>query len=222
MYLAVVNETIGPLWTLRRMTVVVSSWRTKILERRATMLPQPKNCFCSGGAISTPQLLQIGGIGPWYLLESHNIPMKVNLPVGKSLQDHANVSVIWTCPKKDTVNAFPNNPLLLIGELFGYLVWGTSLFLMPAAQPIVWIVSSMIDEKERMLKEQAGDRADGVENGEHSRYWVCAPTPEGKFGAIPNNDGGFTIATSLSRPVSSRRGHITTSSGPRQNPLISL
>ncbi|KAH8795899.1 hypothetical protein DL96DRAFT_1541868, partial [Flagelloscypha sp. PMI_526] len=51
---------------------------------------------------------------------------------------------------------------------------------------------------------------------------VCIPPPEGKFDAIPNNGRSFAITTSHLRPVSSRRGHITTSSGPRQNPLISL
>ncbi|KAH8801214.1 hypothetical protein DL96DRAFT_1538486 [Flagelloscypha sp. PMI_526] len=186
-----------------------------------------KEVFCSGGAVSTPQVLQLSGIGPRHLLESHNIPAKVDLPVGETLEDHSMVSVNWTCPKKDTVNAFMSNPLLLIGELFKYLVWGTGLFMMPGAQPIVWIVSSMIDEKTGMLKEQNGDSADGskAENIPDIEFLIIpvgTPTPEGKFDAIPNNDGGFAITTSLLRPVSSGRVHITTSSDPRQNPLVDL
>lgn len=49
----------------------------------------------SGGAINSPQLLQLSGIGPREELERHGIPVQHELPgVGQNLQDHLDVSVI--------------------------------------------------------------------------------------------------------------------------------
>lgn len=42
----------------------------------------------SGGAINTPQLLMLSGVGPKSHLKSLGIPVVANLPVGLNLQDH--------------------------------------------------------------------------------------------------------------------------------------
>lgn len=48
------------------------------------------------GAIDTPRLLQLSGIGPAAVLESAGIPVRVDLPgVGENLQDHAEGLVVW-------------------------------------------------------------------------------------------------------------------------------
>ena len=43
----------------------------------------------SGGAINSPHLLMLSGIGPKSHLNATGIRCRVNLPVGKNLQDHA-------------------------------------------------------------------------------------------------------------------------------------
>ncbi|CAH0719497.1 unnamed protein product, partial [Brenthis ino] len=49
----------------------------------------------SSGAINTPQLLMLSGIGPNEHLVSQNIPCKINLPaVGKNLQDHNYIPIL--------------------------------------------------------------------------------------------------------------------------------
>ena len=49
----------------------------------------------SAGAIGSPQILLLSGVGPAEELAQHNIPVVHDLPgVGKNLQDHLNVSVL--------------------------------------------------------------------------------------------------------------------------------
>ncbi len=47
-----------------------------------------REVIVAGGAINTPQLLQLSGIGPGALLQRHGIPVHRDLPVGLNLQDH--------------------------------------------------------------------------------------------------------------------------------------
>lgn len=55
-----------------------------------------KEVIVSAGAINTPQLLMLSGIGPTGELKSFNIEPKVNLPVGLNLMDHLFVPIFLT------------------------------------------------------------------------------------------------------------------------------
>lgn len=59
----------------------------------------------STGAIQSPQLLQLSGIGPRALLEKHGIPVVVDAPdVGENLQDHLQLRLSYKCAKPITTN----------------------------------------------------------------------------------------------------------------------
>lgn len=59
----------------------------------------------SAGAIQSPQLLQLSGIGPADLLRRHGIPVVHDLPgVGENLQDHLQVRLYYECTKPITTN----------------------------------------------------------------------------------------------------------------------
>lgn len=61
-----------------------------------------KEIIVSGGAINSPQLLMLSGVGPREHLESLNIDVVADLPVGKNLQDHFLVgSVVLTTNHSD-------------------------------------------------------------------------------------------------------------------------
>ncbi|KAF2707170.1 GMC oxidoreductase [Pleomassaria siparia CBS 279.74] len=60
-----------------------------------------KEVIVSGGALNTPQLLMLSGIGPAEELKKYNIPTVANLPmVGRNLQDHC-FSAAGVVLKKD-------------------------------------------------------------------------------------------------------------------------
>lgn len=62
--------------------------------------------ICCGGAINSPQLLMLSGIGPTTVLEPLDIPMVHHLPgVGQNLQDHLEVYVQHAC--RQPVTMFP-------------------------------------------------------------------------------------------------------------------
>jgi choline dehydrogenase len=64
-----------------------------------------KEVILAAGAIGTPQLLQISGVGPGDLLQEHGIPVVAERrAVGTNLQDHYQVRAVYQCREPVTVN----------------------------------------------------------------------------------------------------------------------
>jgi choline dehydrogenase len=64
-----------------------------------------REIILSGGAINTPQLLQLSGVGPAPLLREHGIPIVLDQPhVGEHLQDHFQARIVLKCTRPITVN----------------------------------------------------------------------------------------------------------------------
>ncbi|MDA1016407.1 MAG: GMC family oxidoreductase [Planctomycetota bacterium] len=53
-----------------------------------------REVILAGGTFNTPQLLMLSGIGPKEELTKHNIQTRVDLPVGKNMQDRYEVGVV--------------------------------------------------------------------------------------------------------------------------------
>ncbi|MDX1431153.1 MAG: choline dehydrogenase [Gammaproteobacteria bacterium] len=73
--------------------------------------------IASAGAIGSPQLLELSGIGDGEHLRALGVPVLVDLPgVGENLQDHLQIRAVYRCTRP-TLNDEVNNPLrkLLIG-----------------------------------------------------------------------------------------------------------
>ncbi len=59
----------------------------------------------AAGALQTPQLLMLSGVGAGERLQQHGIPVRIDLPgVGENLQDHLQLRLIYECTKPITTN----------------------------------------------------------------------------------------------------------------------
>ena len=62
------------------------------------------------GAIGTPQILQLSGIGPGALLQRHGIEVRHELPgVGENLQDHLQIRAVYAVEGVKTLNTMANS-----------------------------------------------------------------------------------------------------------------
>ncbi|KAH8806544.1 hypothetical protein DL96DRAFT_1765502 [Flagelloscypha sp. PMI_526] len=175
-----------------------------------------KEVICTAGAVSTPQLLQLSGLGPRTLLSSLSIPTRVDLPVGQTFQDHFNVPLIWSCPLSDSSLSTTSNPLAGLRGFFKSVL-GTSTQLGPSPQSVVWISSRLINEKTGTVKDQSsGNLLDPFEeeNIPDLQFMLLASTISqipvtGQLPVLPPATGGFTILVSLIRPICSGSVSIT-------------
>jgi len=71
-----------------------------------------REVIVSSGAINSPKLLQMSGVGSPALLKKFDIPVVADLPgVGENLQDHFGVALTYRLNKPVTLNDYYGNPL---------------------------------------------------------------------------------------------------------------
>ena len=64
-----------------------------------------RETLLAAGAIGSPQILQLSGIGPAALLSQHGIAVQVDAPgVGENLQDHLQLRMVFKVTKAKTLN----------------------------------------------------------------------------------------------------------------------
>ncbi len=72
-----------------------------------------KEVVLSAGAVNSPQILQLSGIGPGELLQQHGIGVQHDLPgVGANLQDHLQIRAVFKIDGAPTLN-------MMAGSLWG-------------------------------------------------------------------------------------------------------
>ena len=89
----------------------------------ATVKARREVILC-GGAINSPQLLMLSGIGPAAHLQDKGIEVVHDLPgVGQNLQDHFNIRMVYKCTRPLTVNDIMMSPTKMAKMGLQYLLF---------------------------------------------------------------------------------------------------
>lgn len=92
-------------------------------EGREVRISAVREILLSAGAIQSPQILQLSGVGPEQLLRKFDIPVVKALPgVGENLQDHIQARFIFETRKKITLNDDMANPLRQLRMGLNYIL----------------------------------------------------------------------------------------------------
>ncbi|KZT73342.1 GMC oxidoreductase [Daedalea quercina L-15889] len=99
----------------------------------------------SCGALRTPQLLLLSGIGPASHLREMGIRVVRDTPgVGQSLQDHVIIQTTYNCPMADSLFAMAKQPTTFLREAYSYLRHGAGWFLCTLAEVEIFGLSSVV------------------------------------------------------------------------------
>ena len=78
-------------------------------EEMVTVYAEREVLLCAG-AVNSPHLLQLSGIGPGHLLQRHGIDVRRDLPgVGANLQDHLQIRSVYKVQNTKTLNTMANS-----------------------------------------------------------------------------------------------------------------
>ena len=95
-------------------------------DGREEQVAAAREVILSGGAINSPQLLQLSGVGPGERLQGLGIDVVHDAPgVGADLQDHFQVRAIYELNKPWSVNNEVNSPWRRIGIGLKYVLGAT-------------------------------------------------------------------------------------------------
>lgn len=73
-----------------------------------------REVILSAGAIGSPQLLLLSGVGPGRHLRDHGVPVLADVPgVGANLQDHLKAEVAYTSTRPSRTGGYSRKPLVL-------------------------------------------------------------------------------------------------------------
>ncbi|MGZ8228689.1 MAG: GMC family oxidoreductase [Burkholderiales bacterium] len=155
----------------------------------------------SAGAIGSPHILQLSGVGPGALLQQHGIPVVHDLPgVGSNLQDHLQLRMIFKVSNALTLNT-------LLGSW-----WSKGRM---ACEYACFRSGAMTTPPSQL---GAFTRSDASQATANLEYHV-QPLSLDKFGDPPHKFNAFTASVCNLRPSS--RGHVRiTSRDPRTYPAI--
>lgn len=156
-----------------------------------------REVILSAGAIGSPHLMQVSGLGPAGLLTRHQVPVVVDLPgVGENLQDHLQLRTVYTVRGARTVNTLYRNWITRAGMGLQYLLLRSGPMTMPPSTLGAFAKS-----------DPALDSPD--------LEWHVQPLSLPKFGEPLHPFGAITPSVCNLRPSS--RGHVRMASA---DPLI--
>lgn len=96
----------------------------------------------SAGAIRSPQLLELSGVGDKNVLRANGVDVVADLPgVGENLQDHLMARIAFECALPRTVNDMLNRPMFFAGQALRYLMQRDGLIATPSLAALAYVKS---------------------------------------------------------------------------------
>ena len=160
-----------------------------------------REIILSGGAVNSPQLLQLSGVGPAALLREIGVPVHHDLlGVGENLRDHFVLRIVARIKTMDTINQRVKG-LPLVSETFKYFTGRPSVLgLSPTLVYIFWKSDPALDNGDLQISFTPASYKEGVQS---------------QLDDFP----GVTVAPWVQRPEST--GHIRVkSANPFEAPAI--
>jgi len=115
---------------------------------QAMQIKATREIVLCAGAIGSPQLLQLSGIGPGALLQEHGIPVLHDAAeVGTNLQDHLQIRTVYKTHKPVTLNDELNNPLQKLGAGIQYILKRKGPLSMAASQVYAFCRTRLSNER---------------------------------------------------------------------------
>ena len=166
-------------------------------------LPARREVILAAGAIGSPQILQLSGIGPGALLRERGVEVVHDLPgVGENLHDHLQIRTIYKVRNTVTLNRRVNSLFGKAAMGLEYLLFKTGPLTMPPSQLGAFARS---------------DPSRASANME----WHVQPLSLDKFGDPLHRFDAITPSVANLQPTS--RGHVRIKDpDPRQAPAITL
>jgi choline dehydrogenase len=129
-------------------------------EVRAT-----KEVILSGGAVNSPQLLQISGIGPARLLGELGVAVKHELAgVGENLRDHYAPRFVARVKNAETINELSHGPKL-VGQVLKYALTRRGILsLNPTLVYVFWKSDEAVDNYDLQLTFTPASYKEGVQS----------------------------------------------------------
>ncbi|KAI0759148.1 aryl-alcohol-oxidase from pleurotus Eryingii [Irpex lacteus] len=170
----------------------------------------------AAGAVKTPQLLLLSGIGDSATLNKFGIKQIVNAPaVGKNLQDHPLVTSSYTVNSTNTLDRLVFDPTFAAQQLQQWQSGHTGELGLPAANQIAW---NRLPSSSDLFKT-AKDPSAGPTSAHHE--FIITDAYLGFTGAFPSGGNYLTFFTVVVSPAS--RGSITIqSTNPFDAPVIDV
>ncbi|KAJ3892752.1 GMC oxidoreductase [Lentinula edodes] len=178
------------------------------------------------GAIVSPQLLLLSGIGPREHLEQVQIPVLKNLPgVGQCLQDHISVPLLYKVPLKDAVEGvLLGSPLRAATEFLKYAIFGKGLLSQQVQQFNITLPSALLDEHSRIPSDTPETQLDAQDpqNIPDIEVMFLPVNPTNRtFQGLGRSFGIFSYLCTVLSPQSHGSLRLS-SSNPRDRPRCDL
>jgi len=124
-----------------------------------------KEVILSGGAVNTPQLLQISGVGPAPLLKSLGVEVKHELAgVGENLRDHYAPRFVARVKDAETINE-KSHGLRLVGEVLKYALTRKGILsLNPTLIYVFWKSDPAVDNYDLQFTFTPASYKEGVQS----------------------------------------------------------